>query len=180
MTVELSDGVCEIGRGAFKGCNKLENINIPESVSTIGAFAFDGCGCLKNILIPGGVTVLNEGTFRDCVNLGSITLSSGLQIIYSNVFNKCSSLQSISIPDTVVTMRDKFIGCNSLAEINVAATNTAYKSISGILYDIDMTTLIKCPPAKEISSFSVPDGIKILGTEAFADCNRLTTVFFAG
>lgn len=48
--------VVEIGKDAFKGCNKIISITIPNSVTAIGAVAFSGCTGLTGITIPDSVT----------------------------------------------------------------------------------------------------------------------------
>lgn len=41
--IVIGEGITHIGKGAFKGCDKLKDITIPESVSFIDTFAFEGC-----------------------------------------------------------------------------------------------------------------------------------------
>ena len=54
----------EIGECAFRGCESLESVTIPESVTEIGELAFDGC---KSIRINGNsLSVIGEGAFRGC------------------------------------------------------------------------------------------------------------------
>eukprot|EP00957_Ditylum_brightwellii_P096059 7318566-Ditylum_brightwellii.AAC.1 len=42
----------EIGNGAFRGCNKLKSITIPENVQVVGVWAFDGCVALSMVELP--------------------------------------------------------------------------------------------------------------------------------
>ena len=44
--------VTEIGEGAFKKCDWLISVTLPDSVKTIGESAFTGCSNLKEIRLP--------------------------------------------------------------------------------------------------------------------------------
>ena len=59
--------VTSIGDEAFRGCNFLTTINIPESVTNIGNLAFHGCYKLNDITLPEGVTSIGENAFQDCI-----------------------------------------------------------------------------------------------------------------
>ncbi len=54
-------------------------------------------------------------------------------------------------------------------------TNTNVKSVDGVLYNSDMTTLILYPMKKAGTSFTVPKTVKILGTSSITGTN-LTTI----
>ena len=42
-SVEIQDGVTEIGVGAFAGCTSLTSVTIPDSMTTIREYAFNSC-----------------------------------------------------------------------------------------------------------------------------------------
>ncbi len=66
--------------------------------------------------------------------------------IYSYAFDGCASLTSVTIPNSVMIINDwAFGGCTNLTAINVAAENSRYTSVNGVLYNKDKTT-IKCYP----------------------------------
>ena len=52
--------------------------------------------------------------------------------------------------------------------------NANYKSIDGILYNKDMTIIIKCPEAK--TSVTIPNSVTSIGEGAFYGCSGLTSV----
>lgn len=80
--------------------------------------------------------------------------------------------------------------CPLLEAINVAEDNPNYKSVDGILYNKDMTTLLVYPNGKtplqkndkdEIiggGSVRVPDSVKAIGENAFYLCNNLYSIEF--
>ena len=55
--------VTAIGEGAFKGCDRLKSVTIPDSVKSIGSEAFSDCHFLGSITIPDGVTTIGEDAF---------------------------------------------------------------------------------------------------------------------
>ena len=116
-SITLPDGLLEIGKLAFDGCDQLRSIRIPDSVTTIGDHAFEECKSLLSIVIPENVTVLNNGLFSGCISLGSVTLMEGLQEISTLVFTGCNSLTEIVIPESVVEIAPATFSDSGLKEI---------------------------------------------------------------
>ena len=149
----INNGVTNIGDYAFYGCGSLTEINISDTVTEIGCNAFYGCNDLTKITIPNKVT-----------NIGS------------SAFIRCRSLESIEIPSKVVSIGENaFIGCNHLNAINVAADNTNYYSIDGVLFDRSNSAIMYCP-GKNKEIYSIPDGIKGIADSAFTDCEELKEI----
>ena len=48
--------VTEIGSSAFRGCELLEEISLPETIVSIDEYAFEDCELLKRIDVPESVT----------------------------------------------------------------------------------------------------------------------------
>ena len=71
--------VISIGDHAFRDCNGLISIKIPNSVSSIGKGAFSHCQSLTSINIPEGVTSIGNYAFSGCSNL-YVTIDLSLQI----------------------------------------------------------------------------------------------------
>jgi len=69
-----------------------------------------------------------------------------------------------------------FNECSSLTKINVATGNENYKSLDGILFNYDETTIIKYPAKKVGKEYNIPDGIIEIGYAAFSGCNELTKI----
>ena len=64
-----------IACSAFKNCEKLGDIIIPNSVKTISKEAFAGCKSLKSVIIGKGVISIEEYAFYDCTNLTNVTFT---------------------------------------------------------------------------------------------------------
>lgn len=132
---------------------------------------------IKSVVISDGVTSVGTSAFANCKNLTSVTLSDTITTIEEAAFFYCEKLTDISIPGSVTSIDiTAFEWCDSLSEINVELKNRNYASISGVLYNKNMSTLIKYPVAKADESFSVPITVKTIGANAFSNCNNLTSI----
>lgn len=81
-SLEIPEGVSEIGFGAFLNCDNLKSISIGGNVRTIGASAFSQCDGLVSIDILSGVEVIGEGAFSKCGSLESFIIRNPQCNIY--------------------------------------------------------------------------------------------------
>lgn len=63
-TIKIPNGVVKIGNGAFVGCEKLEEIQMPAQIKKIGRL--EGCKKIKSICFPDTVNYLEEGILWGC------------------------------------------------------------------------------------------------------------------
>jgi hypothetical protein len=123
------------------------------------------------------VTSISSSAFSNCTSLASITIPDSVTTIGSSAFSNCTSLESITIPESVTTIGDAaFSSCTSLASITVDENNTAYKDIDGNLYTKDGKTLIQYAIGKTDTSFTIPDGVEVIGGAAFVYCTSLASI----
>ena len=108
-SIEIPNGVTEIGSGAFSGCSSLTNIDIPNGVTEIGYGAFRGCSSLTSIDIPNGVTVIEESAFYGCSSLTNIDIPNSVTEIG---FGSFDSTTTVNFPngknETLVIPTDKW------------------------------------------------------------------------
>ena len=131
-TVAFEEGtqLVSIDREAFRFCNNLVSIAIPNSVTSIGAFAFRECGALRTVTIPTGVTALEEGVFQFCSGLEEITIPDNVTEIHNSAFNGCESLTNVSISQGVQTVGiQAFMDCISLSSITFNGTVEEWNAI---------------------------------------------------
>lgn len=62
----LNSNITEIGAAAFRDCNKLSGINIPNSVKIIGTEAFYKCQNLSQVKISSKNTLIGYSAFYGC------------------------------------------------------------------------------------------------------------------
>ncbi len=123
------------------------------------------------------VTSIGDYAFGTCFSLTSIAIPNSVTSIGENAFYYCTSLTSITIPDSVTSIEDfAFYSCTSLTEINVDSNNNYYSSKDGVLFNYNKTELIKYPSDKAQAFYTIPNSVKSIGKNAFAESDSLTSV----
>ena len=114
-SVVIPNSITTIGADAFKNCVNLESVKIEEGVKVIGESAFSGCKKLKEIKISSSITSIEKFTFYDCLRLEKVELPQELTSIGYGAFSNCRSLKEITIPENVTTVKGNvFFGCKNL------------------------------------------------------------------
>ena len=199
-SITIPEGVTEIGEYTFFGCRKLTTITIPEGVTSIGDYAFQNCSVLTEITIPEGVTSIGDQAFYRCSSLTSITIPEGVTSIGERAFFDCSGLTSITIPEGVTSIgSEAFFGCRKLTTITIPEGVTeigehAFSDCSSLkafngegneYYTIDDNrallvdggkTLLAYAIGNTATSYTIPEGVTSIGSEAFYNCSRLASI----
>lgn len=122
-------------------------------VTTIGSAAFAGKSSLAEVSIPNSVTNIGDFAF----------LGSGLT--------------GVTVPAGVINIGvDAFVACTTLTNISVNATNPAYSSLNGVLFDKARNTLIQYPAALTVGTYAIPWGVKTIGSDAFYEASGFSAV----
>ena len=159
--------VTVVGKGAFSGEETIISIVLPDSVGEIGANAFAGTTGLEQIHLPAGLKTIGIAAFRDSA-IGEISLPEGLEKIGRAAFLD-SALESAELPASLQEIGlAPFAGCRKLKEIEVSNGNPNYKSVDGVLYTKDGTSLIQYPYEKDGAEYTVEEGTEEIGYGAFA------------
>lgn len=156
--------VTGINVGAFKNCNELNSVTIPESVTSIYSDAFNGCSALTSVNMTNGVKKIWDRAFEDCRSLTSIVIPEGVISIGDDAFSGCNRLVSIKLPASVTTIGgEAFYGCSSLT--NIVLPNNITR--------IEIGTFYGCLSLKSIS---FPQNLTFIGADAFMGCNKLASI----
>ena len=134
-------------------------------------------GMLRQLVIPDSVTTIHAHAFEDCISLESVQLPASLQTLEAYAFYGCSSVNAYSI----------------------SADNTAFKTVSGVLFSADGKTLWLFPAAYDTTgqsllpasgqspdsthvpsdhealplyTYTIPEGTVRIADYAFADFDR--------
>ncbi len=84
------------------------------------------------------------------------------------------SIGTLVIPSSVTSISENaFDNITGLSALQVDGDNTKYAAENGVLYNKDMTKLLLYPYAKADISFTVPDSVTEIATEAFGKNTHL-------
>ncbi len=160
--------VISIEDNAFRECNGLTSVTIPNSVTSIGNYAFSGCTNLTSVTIPNTVTSIGRGAFSDCHRMTSMVIPNHITSIADSTFYLCRSLISVTIPNSVSSIGySAFSGCNSLTTLTIPNSVT---SISHYAFNW----------CCRLPSVTIPNSVNWIGYYAFRHCDSLTTVTIPG
>ncbi len=176
-SVQLPGQLTTLEARAFAKCVQLTSIQLPNSVTTVGDECFSGCTAMTSAALSTHLRTIGERGFNNCGKLGSITLPEGLESIGVRGFYVCSSLKKIRIPASVNFIGSlAFCGCSRLTAFDVAAGNSSYASVDGVLFDKAVTQLIAYPIRKTGEEYTIPNGVTTLDGDAFGDNRELRRV----
>lgn len=91
-------GLVSIGQCAFRDCDYLREILLPEGLRYIGGYAFIACKLLPGVNIPEGVREIGDGAFSRCPLFTSIVLPFSLLKMGNAVFEYCEQLRHVTVP----------------------------------------------------------------------------------
>ena len=154
---------------AFYECADLTSVTLPNSVKRVSDYSFYGCSSLESIVANDKIFARLPMSYS-----GSYTIPEGIQTIAGNAFQKCANLESVTIPKSVTSMGERpFPACYNLTAIEVAAGNTVYVAVKGVLFSKDKKMLVAFPGGKT-GSYNVPSGVEVIGNAAFISSNLET------
>ena len=92
-----------------------------------------------------------------------------------SAFAYCPSLVEITLPNNVTDIT--FGYCPSFTTINVDESHPAFSVIDGILFSKDKTKIVLYPCGKESTSYTIPEGVKLIGKHAFSCSANLERIY---
>ena len=174
-------GTTTIDKDVFFGSPALQTVDFRADLgrlTTIGSYAFAETG-LVSAALPDSVASLGDQAFARSTELKEVHLGSGLTEVGARVFTGSTALASLSLDpfnsvlslDGSVLYQQRDDGCH-LVYAAVAAPMPAYSVRPGTV-QIDEAAFNGHPTLREVV---VPEGVKTIGTDAFAEIPELTDV----
>ena len=140
-----------IGPHAFSGCS-ADKITLPEGIMQIEAHAFDGAS-VKSVVLPESLQYIGDYAFSGCTGLTDFRIPAGTTGFGAGVFRDCRNIR-----------------------ITVDSGNQSIRFEDGALIRHREKKLILFVEADCNGPVTVPGGIRAIGENAFAGCNRVTRV----
>ncbi|MBR5548486.1 MAG: leucine-rich repeat protein [Kiritimatiellae bacterium] len=181
VSLTVPDAVERIEEDAFAYCENLLELRLPDRLEYCDSHLISGCSSLKSVKFPVGLSHLaGNCAIGRCSSLREIVLPEGLLTIGAGGLGaiwKCDNLERIYIPASVATITSggSFMDNPSLTCFEVSPDNPKFCAYEGVLFDKDMTRLIRCPDAKK-GVFCVPASVKSIDYCAFSGCNNLSEI----
>ena len=147
--------VISIASSAFRSCDQITSMTLPDGITTIGPSAFYGCASMRSINIPASVTTIGHDAF------------------YCNY-----GLQKVIAPDIAAWCAISFSYTGnplSYAHHLYRDANTEYTNVTipqGVTA-IDDYTFQDCTG---LTSINIPNSVTTIGEEAFSGCTNLANV----
>ena len=187
--------VTVIGDEAFKNCEELTSIVMPNTITAIGkknGQSFFYCTALTSIVIPDNVQRICAHAFYGCIGLKSVTIGKSVTSLsgkkgtlrYYPVFSGCDSITTLTWNAVNCTDNGGIVTNNIEqlilgTEVETIPKNFAQGSkISQIvlpnsLISISASTFQDCSTLQRID---IPNSVTTIGTSAFSGCKQMTEV----
>ncbi|MBO4914358.1 MAG: leucine-rich repeat domain-containing protein [Oscillospiraceae bacterium] len=173
---EVPEGVSSLGGSAFRGCEKLTEIQLPSSIKSIGSEAFCGCKALEQIDVDKSSTYFDsvDGVLysKDHTKLvrcppafrGAFEVCEGIRILSGHSFCGCSKMTKITTHGGLERIENyTFDSCTTLKSV----------FFSGGLESIGSYSFNGC---SSLEGFGVPAGTATIGSNAFRNCKALAEI----
>ena len=109
--------ITKIGDEAFKNCNFITEVVLPETITIIEEEAFAGCQLLEKINLENVTTIL-YGAFENCSSLKEVNATK-LSKVNQYAFYGCLELEKVNIENVTTIDIAGFAYCSNLVEIDM-------------------------------------------------------------
>ena len=175
-----------IEQHAFEGQMYIQEVELPEGVISIEKEAFESCQALRRIVLPEGLTRLCADAFRCCISLEGLELPSTLKDLgehaVTDTYGWSPSMNGITYmrvhPDNPYFYHDanafyqrrengslliKYFGKNEVWKIPEEVTELGAMALR----------------RANLREIIIPETVKSISKDAFAECGRLECMEFA-
>ncbi len=193
-SLEIGNGITNIGKYAFFNCVSLKAVTIPSSVASIGDYAFSNCFMLESVTGGGSLETIGVSSFNNTRELRTVQLSgSRLKSIGSDAFESAfnsstMSTNQITLPSTLETIGSYAFAYSKLKSIVLpGSVKTIGSAAFSGSYIQDITLPASMPlntiessvfSGSSLKSITLPNNITSIKSNAFYNCESLSTVTF--
>ena len=167
-TVTYNDttyNVTSIGDYAFKDCDSLTSVNIPNSVIGIGFEAFKNTGWYNKQ--PNDILYLDNCClgYKDSRSRPSshLSIKTGTRLIADYAFLYCNGLTSVDIPNSVISIGDFAFSICALTNVDIPNS----------VISIGRHAFFEC---YYLTSVIFGNSVSKVGNSAFGSCDNLKSV----
>jgi len=190
-TLNVPEGVTEIGETAFSSNPLVTQISLPSTLTKINGMAFAGCARLTSITIPENVTFLGWGAFYGCSSLSSFTLLS------NKIENTFDGQEPVQAKERAYIMSTNYhysgtnempldqwgiAVCDVITDNGLAIKDNvviAYRGTNSQVVIPEGVVGIAASAFRSnaiIEHFTLPNTLETIGEEAFSQCSKLQSI----
>lgn len=174
--IVLPSSLLQISDYAFYNCNTLESVTFKEGcqLEKIGEYAFRFCESLKAINLPDTVTEIGKYAFADCSSATTLKLPANIETLGDYAFAATDSLVSVEFPESLKTTGQYTFAYSGVESVKFnegieflgafAATPT---------YSTNSYLFLYCDNLKKVE---LPSSLKGIGQYTFAYCSSLEDI----
>ena len=120
----------------------------------------------------------SSSMFGSKTNLVSIDISClTIEGITTTTFGGSSNLQTIVLPSSIETVSsDAFANFSKLTSISISSESAYFATVDGILFNKDMTQLVRYPAGKTETEYTIPETVIAINSQAFRNSSYLKTI----
>lgn len=192
-SVTIPDNVVSINELAFAFCEKLETVNLSSNLAGVGEATFVGCKNIKEINIPADSEYLTTDEYGVIYTKDFATLIYAPTYAIGDTYAMHPSTTTVldysfaDCDDFTLTLSDNLVIEDDSEFFNVLSVNgfvtsnscVNYKAVDGVLYNKNVTQLIKYPVDSDREIFSIPQSVKsIADTYSFMSMSGNLMMYF--
>ncbi len=107
------------------------------------------------------------------IELEGVPLTFHVVEISSYSFDNCEHTTTVDIPNSVRYISPFAFSSVCFESFMVDDDNPTYSDVDGVLFEKKTHNLIRYPPSKSVTEYSVPDEVPQIATNAFSDAQNL-------
>lgn len=165
-SITLPEGITLLGNQAFMSCPSLVSVQLPSTLKSIGTDAFYGCTLLKEITLPEGLTTIGSGVFYECDSLTTMAIPDSVTELRWQVFTYCNNLESVTLSNNLTVIEEKmFMGCSALKSVHIGEK-------------VEQIKLQAFSACSSLPTLTVPASVTLVDDASFGDCSVLREIYF--
>ena len=175
----IPDGINFIDREAFVNNKNIKSVKMPDTVMNTFDGVFKYCENLERVELSKKLNKIENYMFQDCFKLKEIIGLENIEKIFAYAFSNCLELKEFIVSNQLKKIDSRaFYKCINLERIIVSEENEFFKSVDGVLYNKDLTTLVLYPAGKKDETFEILDSVKEINNYAFQSNSYLKKIVF--
>ena len=177
---------------SFNQCDNMTSVIVPDTFTS--SCLFMSCENLHRVKLSNGCKILRKGTITDCELVTEISLPIEVTTLQPEAICNCKSLKKVYIGPALTQIGNyNFTYCDNLDSILIDDDNEVYKCVNNCILTNSDNKIIygnknsKIPSISNdignyafencgIEELTIPSHIKLLGSNAFAGCEKLKKV----